>query len=205
MTQLNELISYFTISIVNTGSKEIILIVIITLMFNKIRVFSDHIYYRAFTNLIGTLFHELAHFFVAVIFCKIPKSISIIPYSDGNMHNYGRIEVKYSDLNLLNTFPINIAPILIIPTIVLNQYFIDLYFKFASYSLVSNLIFLYLIIVLVTNAIPSRSDLVNGFGSASFLFWVTISVLFYYQQLITLDVIFEFFINGFTNLNERFL
>lgn len=201
---LNELNNLLTLSLRNINSIEVIFLVCMTLFLNKIRILSSNLYYRAFTNFLGTLFHELAHFFMAVFFLKIPSSISVMPYREGNIHNYGRVTITYDKLNLYNTFPINIAPILIIPTILLNPYFVEFYFYFASSSIISKFIFLYIVIVLATNAIPSSSDLRNGFYSASFLFWLSVSCIFYFQNYVTLAEIIQFLKHGFLTLYERF-
>lgn len=177
----NEIITYLDNSTNSLFSIEAMLLIVFTLIANRIRVFSTNLYYRAFTNLLGTLFHELAHFLVAIIFLKIPKSISIWPKKEGeNYHNYGRVEIKYEDLNIFNQTPISLAPILITPLIVLNESVVNWCALTFGGSLASKLLFAYLMIVLITNSLPSSSDLKSAFFCKSFFLWSFIVFLVFY-------------------------
>lgn len=175
----------------NLFTIEAMLLIIFTLLANKIRLFSTNLYYRAFTNILGTLFHELAHFIMALCFFKIPKSISIWPKKENvNYHNYGRIEIAYGDLNMFNQTPISLAPILIIPLIVLNENILSWSMEICGDSIICKCIFTYLMVVLITNSLPSKSDLHSAFISKSFLFWLfLISTILILKELNIVDVI----------------
>lgn len=177
----NDIVEYLEKSTNSLFSVEAMLLIVFTLIANRIRLFSTNLYYRAFTNLLGTLFHELAHFLVAIIFLKIPKSISIWPKKESqDYHNYGRVEISYDDLNIINQTPISLAPILIMPFIVLNESVIKWCEITFGNSLASKLLFAYLMIVLITNSLPSSSDLKSAFFCKSFFLWSLIISLFFY-------------------------
>jgi len=183
---MDKVVYYFESSLNYVLSNEAIIIIMTTIFILKIKNLSTNIYYRALTNFVGTFFHELAHFCIALIFLKIPKKISVIPKREGDMHVYGSVSIDYEDYNLINRTPIALAPLIIYPLFVFNPYVKSEYFSFMGNSVYSRILFLYLIIVLIINAIPSKTDFKLAFSS-SLIFWLLLIMGFYYQDYITLD------------------
>lgn len=178
----------------NLNSNETILIILLVLIYDRIIHYWNNIYYLAFTNFIGTLFHELSHFIMALIFFRIPSSISLIPKENGNINIYGSVSIKIEKLNVINKFPISIAPLFIFPTMIFNDYFYKLYFDFMGKNIYSKFFLLYVIIVLSINAIPSKIDIKNAIGPSLILWAGVIYVYFFVFDLsINLSFLYEIF------------
>lgn len=187
------------------GNVETAVIVIMVLFYRRVIYYWNNLYYLAFTNFIGTLFHELAHFCMALIFLKIPSSISLIPKKEGEYHNFGRVSMVIDKLNIINKFPISIAPIFLFPLILLNEESYIFYYKYFGNSLISNVALIYLMVVLTLNSFPSVSDIKDAFGPSMFL-WIGIIAALYYQNIFdlvhgwnvikeSLSVVFKMFVN----------
>lgn len=169
----------------NVGSIETTVIIMTVLFYRKTINYWNNLYYLAFTNFIGTLFHELAHFTMALCLFKIPKSISVIPKKEGDYHNYGRVNINIDSLNIINKFPISIAPLFIFPLILFNNDFYRFYYTFFGDTIISNAVMIYIIIVLSTNAFPSITDIKMAIGP-SMVLWILIIAGLYYQSYINM-------------------
>lgn len=175
----------------NVGSIETTVIIMTVLLYRKTINYWNNLYYLAFTNFIGTLFHELAHFCMALFLFKIPKSISVIPKKEGDYHNYGRVTINIDNLNIINKFPISIAPLFIFPLILFNNDFYKYYYTFFGDTIISNAVMIYIIIVLSTNAFPSITDIKMAIGP-SMVLWILIIAVLYYQTYF--DVIHTWYV-----------
>lgn len=173
-------IKIFLSTFSHVGNIETAIIVISVLFYRSLINYWNNIYYLAFTNFMGTLFHELAHFFMALIFLKVPSSLTLVPKQEGNYYNFGSVSLSIDKLNIINKFPISIAPIFIFPLILLNEDFYFLFYKLFGNSLYSNIFMIYLMVVLSLNAFPSTTDIRNAIGP-SLVLWVGIIAGLYYQ------------------------
>ncbi|MGN7614709.1 hypothetical protein ACQZV8_21785 [Magnetococcales bacterium HHB-1] len=109
----------------------------------------------ALLNLPGTLFHELAHYLVGLLLLAKPNDISIWPKKqpDGG---FRLGSVSFSRLNSLNALPTSLAPLLLLPLAYqLDRNFLDYFPLEPPYLFLK----IFLVIILLKNALPSRTDL----------------------------------------------
>lgn len=197
---MNDLINFNMHLEINNG---IIIIMIITLIAQRIRTFYSNIYYVAFSNFVGTVFHELAHFCMALIFLKIPISISVLPKSQDRKYELGRVELRYKDFNILNQFPIAIAPLMIYPLVIFNTTIHEIYFDTFGDSLLSKLVMIYLLIVLIVNSLPSSVDLKLAF-SMSLILWTIVPILYFNQNYFNVNEIITYLKELYTLFEREF-
>jgi len=136
-------------------------------------------------NIIGTVFHELAHFIVGKILLAKPTNFSLVPHKieDQGRKYYVLGHVGFSKLNWFNSLPVAMAPLLLL---LIAYYIENNYWKFVEYSFGNFIIFAYLLIVFILNAIPSRQDYKVAFDSIfGLLFWVTIltASIYYFEEI----------------------
>ena len=179
----------------------VILIMIFTLIAQRIRTLYSNIYYVALSNFVGTVFHELAHFCMALIFFKIPTSFSVIPRSEDRKYELGRVELKYNDMNILNQFPIAMAPLMIFPLVIFNTTVHEIYFLTFGESLISKLVMIYLLIVLIVNSLPSSADLRLA-ASGSFVFWAFLTILYLNQDYFNINDVYNY-LKGLHTIFEK--
>lgn len=139
---------------------------------------------RAFRNiytawlfyLLGTFLHEMAHFMVSLLTYGKPESFSIIPKREGNSYIFG--SVTSTNLKWYNKFLVSLAPLLILPLV----YVFDMYyFSYFEDTFYTQLLYIFLIVVLIDNSIPSSTDFKIAFSGYSYVFWLSlIFVLFYF-------------------------
>lgn len=113
-------------------------------------------------NLPGTILHECAHLIVGFLLNARPVSFSLFPKKAGD--NYVTGQVGFSNLKFYNALPTSLAPLLLLVfAFLLNKYFFELIkLSFGSY-----LLYIFLLTVIIENAMPSRTDFKQGFGYIS--------------------------------------
>jgi len=136
-------------------------------------------------NIVGTIFHELAHFIVGKILLAKPTNFSLIPHKveESGQKYYVLGHVGFSKLNWFNSLPVAMAPLLLL---LIAYYIENNYWDLIEYSFWNFMIFAYLLIVFIINAIPSRQDYKVAFGSIfGLLFWVTIitATIYYFEEI----------------------
>lgn len=146
---------------------------------------------KAFMNLysawlfyfIGNFLHELSHFLVSLILNGRPKTFSIMPKKEGNYYKFGY--VTSSNFRWYNRFFISLAPLLLLFVL----YFMDKYFYvFLEDNLYNQLLYMFLVVVLIDNSIPSITDFKLAFEGYSYVFWLLIicSLIYFYMNKITI-------------------
>lgn len=119
--------------------------------------------------LLGTFLHELSHFIVSLITNGKPISFSIVPTKQGNSYIFGRVLSS-------NT----LAPLLILPMV----YVVDMYyFYFFKDTLYTQLFYIFLIVILIDNSIPSTTDFRIAFSGYSYIFWLFLLCLYIYVEV----------------------
>jgi len=137
------------------------------------------------TNIIGTVFHELAHYVIGKILLAKPVNFSLVPHKieERGEKYYVLGHVNFSNLNWFNSLPVAMAPLLLL---IIASYIENNYWKLFEYSFWNFMLFTYLLIVFILNAIPSRQDYKVAFSSVfGLLFWTTIIVvsIYYYSEI----------------------
>jgi hypothetical protein len=127
-------------------------------------------------NILGTFLHELTHFVFALMLNGKPDSFSLFPKRDGNYWTLGSVEI--SNATWYNKMPIGLAPLsLFIFAYYLNHLYV---YYVPSRDTFTDLGFIFMLVILVENAIPSRQDLrvafSNIFGCA---FYLVLMVIIY--------------------------
>ena len=79
----------------------------------KAKYFSyKNIYIAGFVHIVGTFFHELSHYLVAIITTlKFPGGFSIFPKREGGKIVFGYVEIEKNRLNIVNSFLIGMSPL----------------------------------------------------------------------------------------------
>lgn len=142
--------------------------------------------------IVGTFFHELAHFTVGLLIMAMPYKFSILPQrADVNGVAYTMGHVKFLNLNWFNVFWTSMAPLLLLP---LSFYVYKYFFVFFDYTLLNFFIWIYLIVSLVFSSIPSSVDFRNVFSGniVSNLFGglIIFGVIYYLNSIGVLEWIY---------------
>lgn len=132
------------------------------------------------TNIMGVFFHETAHALVGLTLNAKPTRFSIIPKKmetkAGKAYVLGH--VIFGNTKWYNAFPSAMAPFLLLfIAVFIENHFWD-YFEKSFYAF---LIYTYLLIVFIVNAVPSSQDFKVAFSNIiGVVFWVIIiSILLY--------------------------
>lgn len=141
--------------------------------------------------IVGTFFHELAHYVVAwITTLSMPNKMSIIPTEERNgtkkWYTLGYVSISNSKLNTLNAFPIAFAPLtLLYLSYIMYENFFTYYTNYFEITSLSMILYVFLIVTLVVNSIPSRADIEMSKTKGSHLLWITIlSASIYYKGFI---------------------
>jgi hypothetical protein len=158
--------------------------ILMVLFIEKIkRVSSKNILTTWIFNFIGTFFHEITHYFVALILNGKPSKFNIFPkkvvFNNKNYYSLGNIEV--GNLRWYNRFFIGMSPFLLLIIV----YYLDKYFfYFFENRFLENILFIYLIVVFLSSSIPSIVDFKNAFSKNGYLIgFVTILIIPFYFGL----------------------
>ena len=158
------------------------LICLVLLIHTFILKTSHHSLFGAWcVNIIGVLFHELAHAIVGFVLGAKPNKFVVIPSSINNgdgrkVYVLGHIECL--NLRWYNAFPVALAPVLLL----FVAYGIEKYYwSFAPAQTLSyELFYVYLLVTFILNAMPSSIDFEEGFENIlGVILWVGVIAVFW--------------------------
>lgn len=138
------------------------LIVIIAILFMRLKSTTYSIPFFGITlNVLGTFLHELTHYLFALTFNGRPSSFSLIPKRNGNYWTLGSVEI--ANPTWYNKMPIGLAPL----SLFVFAYYLNHIYQYyvVSRDIFTDLGFIFALVVLVENAIPSRQDIKVAFSS----------------------------------------
>ena len=172
---INTLLQQLETSLFNFFSTSLVGFVVLILIVNNLMNRSKSTLIGAWlTNIMGVFFHEAAHAIVSLVLFAKPKRFSIIPkkMETKNGKAYVLGHVIFSNTKWYNAFPSAMAPLLLLfIAVFVENHFWD-YFEKNFYSF---LIYTYLLIVFIVNAIPSSQDFKVAFSNIiGVIFWVGI-------------------------------
>ncbi len=127
-------------------------------------------------NILGTFLHELTHYLFALALNGRPISFSLIPKRNGDYWTLGSVEIQ--NPTWYNKLPIGLAPL----SLFIFAYYLNHIYEYyvASRDIFTDLGFIFMLVVLVENAIPSRQDFrvafSSIFGCAFYLVLVTVGI-----------------------------
>ncbi|WP_130471589.1 hypothetical protein [Candidatus Magnetaquicoccus inordinatus] len=107
----------------------------------------------ALVNFVGVVFHELAHYVIALILGGQPKRFSVWPKRTAEGFLFG--QVVCARINAFNALPIGIAPLSLLPLAWLIHRKFYLYLQPTPWNYA---VYLFLMVVVIENALPSSAD-----------------------------------------------
>ena len=183
MLELTQQFSYSTVFNF-IKNNQILFTVFITILILKMKEISKvNIYLSGIVYFLGTFFHELAHYIIAIITTfRLPGRISLFPkYEIVNGRRVialGYVEVKNSSLNILNAFPIGMAPlILLYLAYIVSKYFFIYYGIWFEVGIIAYILQSFLMATLIINSVPSRADLILARTKGSLYFYIVILLI----------------------------
>jgi len=111
--------------------------------------------------LVGTFFHELAHFIVSLLTFGFPYKFSIIPHKDEESGGYVVGHVKSFNHAWYNVFLISMAPLLLLP---FSFFIYKSFFDWFDTTIINFFIWIFIIVSLVFSSLPSSIDFKNAFS-----------------------------------------
>ncbi len=163
---------------------QILFTVFITILILKMKEISKvNIYLSGIVYFLGTFFHELAHYIIALITTfRLPGRISLFPkYEIVNGRRVialGYVEVKNSSLNILNAFPTGMAPLLLLYlAYIVSKYFFIYYGIWFEVGIIAYILQSFLMATLIINSVPSRADLILARTKGSLYFYIVILLI----------------------------
>jgi len=159
-----------------TSYELIVLAVILATLMHKAQT---SLLLSALFNFIGTFFHELMHFLIALLFNAKPTGFTLLPRKENGSYIYGQVSCK--NIKWYNSFPVALAPLLLMPiSYFLFQNFYRFYPK--SPTLLSDILLTATAVVILFNALPSLQDIrVATHSFVGLVFYsVTIGVIITY-------------------------
>ena len=165
-------------------NNQILFTVFITILILKMKEISKvNIYLSGIVYFLGTFFHELAHYIMALITTfKLPGQISIFPKSEvvngRKTITLGYVEVRNSSLNILNAFLIGMAPLsLLYLAYIVSKYFFIYYGIWFEVGIIAYILQSFLMATLIINSVPSRADLILARTKGSLYFYIVILLI----------------------------
>ena len=165
-------------------NNQILFTVFITILILKMKEISKaNMYLSGIVYFLGTFFHELAHYIMALITTfKLPGQISIFPKSEAvngrKIITLGYVEVRNSSLNILNAFPIGMAPLsLLYLAYLVSISFFDYYSIWFEVGIIAYILQSFLMATLIINSVPSRADLILARTKGSLYFYIVILLI----------------------------
>ena len=165
-------------------NNQILFTVFITILILKMKEISKvNIYLSGIVYFLGTFFHELAHYIIAIITTfRLPGRISLFPkYEIVNGRRVialGYVEVKNSSLNILNAFPTGMAPLLLLYlAYIVSKYFFIYYGIWFEVGIIAYILQSFLMATLIINSVPSRADLILAKTKGSLYFYIVILLI----------------------------
>lgn len=183
MLELTQQFSYSTVFNF-IKNNQILFTVFITILILKMKEISKvNIYLSGIVYFLGTFFHELAHYIIALITTlRLPGRISLFPkYEVVNGRKVialGYVEVRNSSLNILNAFPIGMAPLLLLYlAYIVSKYFFIYYGIWFEVGIIAYILQSFLMATLIINSVPSRADLILAKTKGSLYFYIVILLI----------------------------
>ena len=165
-------------------NNQILFTVFITILILKMKEISKaNIYLSGIVYFLGTFFHEMAHYIMALITTfKLPGRISIFPKSEvvngRKTITLGYVEVRNSSLNILNAFLIGMAPLsLLYLAYLVSKYFFIYYGIWFEVGIIAYILQSFLMATLIINSVPSRADLILARTKGSLYFYIVILLI----------------------------
>lgn len=170
---------------------QILFAVFFTILIVKIKQISKkNIYLATTVYFIGTFFHELAHYIMALITTfRIPSGFSLFPKikkENGQSRIIlGYVLVEKERVNIFNAFLIGMAPLsLLFLAYLVSKYYFQLCSIWWEISVLNYLAYLFLLTTLIVNSVPSRMDFVMAKTKGSFyLYLLLILAYFFYIKI----------------------
>lgn len=134
-------------------------------------------------NLFGTFLHELSHYLMAVITNGQPIGLSLFPQIYNEEIILGSVTFRNS--RWYNNFPIAFAPLLLL----IGAYYLDFWYvhEIAHKTLWTDLGYLFVLVLLVENSIPSWTDVkVAASDLFGFVLYGSLVVVFVMRYLFVL-------------------
>lgn len=184
MLELTQQFSYSAVlNFIKTN--QVLFTVFITILILKMKEISKaNVYLSGIIYLLGTFFHELAHYIMALITTfKLPGQISIFPKSEvvngRKTITLGYVEVRNSSLNILNAFLIGMAPLsLLYLAYLVSKYFFIYYGLWFEIGIFAYILQSFLVATLIINSVPSRADFILASSRGSLYFYITLISIF---------------------------
>lgn len=107
----------------------------------------------ALVNFVGVVLHEMAHFAVAFVLGGRPTRFSVWPRRTVNGFVFG--QVVCARITFFNAMPIGLAPLMLLPMAWLIE---RNFFLYLPVTVVNYLIYLFLLVIVIENALPSTAD-----------------------------------------------
>jgi len=124
----------------------------------------------------ATIIHELLHFLVGLILFAKPKGFSLIPKKTESGYTLG--EVRFVNLNFINTIPTALAPAIMFIALYYVDYF---YFSYVKKEFLYLILLVYINNIAMYSAIPSGQDFKVAFSNITgLLFYLILIVGFLY-------------------------
>ncbi|MDO4161636.1 MAG: hypothetical protein Q4D80_01350 [Pseudomonadota bacterium] len=144
-----------------TSNRYFLILIVVAVMSLK-RIASKSMFLTVFINLPGTTLHECAHFIVGLILNAKPVRFSLIPKRKDDHYVTG--QVCFSNIKFYNAFPSAMAPL----SLLILAYFLDQrMFEVIKLNCATYLFYVFLLTVIIENAIPSHEDFRQGFRFVS--------------------------------------
>ncbi len=134
--------------------------------------------------LIGTFFHELAHYIVALLTTlSFPKGFTLFPkiIKENGIKRVilGQVLVDNKRINIFNAALIGLAPLSLLYLAYINSiYFFAWYGEYFEVGIFAHILYLFLIVTLVVNSMPSTADIRFSLKKGSLFFYI-LSLLLY--------------------------
>lgn len=131
------------------------------------------IWMTTFINLTGTVLHEFAHFIVGLLLNAKPVEFSLFPQKKKGYYVTGH--VSFSNLRFYNSLPTAMAPLSLLGlAYLLDKHF----FELVKLNFITYIVYVFLLTVIIENAMPSRADFRQGFCYISgVLLYIGLAVL----------------------------
>lgn len=172
-------------------NNNVIFIVVSTILIIKIKAMATkNILFASLIHIIGTLLHELSHYIVALVTTlKIPSNFSILPKS--RIENgiktieLGYVVVNKKNLNIFNSFLIGMSPLsLLFAAYYVSKNFFTFYEKYFSVGVIAYILYVFLIVTLVVNSVPSKADFEMARYKGSIYLYLLISSFLIYLYIL---------------------
>jgi len=171
------------------GAKSIIFLMAVTIFIQTLRANANNFWSIWFFYVIGTFWHELAHFIVAWITRGNPCWISIIPKKEDD-GSWTLGYVAFSNGTWYNQTIIALAPLLLFPF----AFFVEAnFFRLFEVNYWTILLYYFTLINIITSAIPSYQDLRLALEGLKYMFFTVFFVVAVFYTFIFMIEVLKFF------------